>query len=69
MVRVRAGRHKEACDILDQMFKEVDFMDQAMPRDAKSKVWSDWKYYVQSHALRNEAEAMLRDAGLRGSRG
>ena len=35
-------------------------MDQAMPRDPTSKVWSDWFYYVQSHALRKEAEAMIR---------
>src|SRR5262249_21358331 len=62
MLRVRAGRHKEGRDILDQMFKEVDFMDQAMPRDAKSKVWSDWIYYVQCHVLRSEAEALLRAA-------
>jgi Flp pilus assembly protein TadD len=68
MSRVRAGRHKEGRDILDQMFKEVDFMDQAMPRDAKSKVWSDWIYQVQCHALRKEAEGLLRDAGLQGSR-
>jgi hypothetical protein len=65
MLRLRAGRHKEARDILDQMFKEADFMDQAMPRDAKSKVWSDWIYYVQCHVLRSEAEALLRTAGLR----
>ena len=65
MVWLQAGRHKEARDILDQMFKVVDFMDQAMPCDAKSKVWSDWKYYVQSHALRKEAEGLLRDTGLR----
>jgi hypothetical protein len=39
-------------------------MDQAMPRDAKSKVWSDWIYYVQCHALRKEAEGVLHAAGL-----
>src|SRR5262249_8508939 len=62
LVRVRAGRHKEGRDILDQMFKEVDYMDQAMPRDPKSKVWSDWMYYVQCHVLRAEAEALLKMA-------
>jgi WD40 repeat protein/Flp pilus assembly protein TadD len=68
LLRLRAGRDEEARDILGQSFKLTDYMDQAMPHDAKSKVWSDWVYYVQCHALRKEAEAMLRDAGLRGSR-
>ena len=27
--------------------------------------WSDWIYYVQCHALRKEAEGLLRTAGLR----
>jgi tetratricopeptide (TPR) repeat protein len=68
LLRLRAGRHEEARDILGRMFRLGDFMDKAMPRDANSKVWSDWIYYVQCHALRKEAEAMLRDAGLRLSR-
>ena len=68
MLWLRAGRLEEARDILGLMFKVADYMDQAMPRDAKSKVWSDWTYYVQSHALRNEAEGLLRDAGPRRSR-
>ena len=65
MLWLRAGRHQEACDILGLMFKVADYMEQAMPRDAKSKVWSDWIYYVQSQALRKEAEGLLRTAGLR----
>jgi WD40 repeat protein/tetratricopeptide (TPR) repeat protein len=68
LLRLRAGRHEEARDILGQLFKLTDFMDQAMPRDAKSKVWSDWIYYVQCHALRKEAVGLLRDASPRGSR-
>jgi tetratricopeptide (TPR) repeat protein len=65
MLRLRGGRHEEDGDILERIFKMTDFMDQAMPRDAKSKVWSDWIYYVQCHALRKEAEALLRAAGSR----
>jgi hypothetical protein len=68
LLRLQAGRHKEARDILGQLFKLTDFMDQAMPREAKSKVWSDWIYYVQCHALRKEAEGLLRDASPRGNR-
>jgi tetratricopeptide (TPR) repeat protein len=65
MLRLRAGRHEEGGDILERIIKMTDFMDQAMPRDAKSKVWSDWIYYVQCHTLRKEAEALLRAAGSR----
>ncbi len=62
MLRLRAGRHDEARSLLDQKFKMIDYMDGEMPRDATSKVWSDWIYYVQCHALRTEAEALLRAA-------
>jgi tetratricopeptide (TPR) repeat protein len=65
MLRLRAGRHEEARSILEQNFKLIDFMDQQMPRDPKSKVWSDWIYYVQCHILRSEAEALVRAAGVR----
>ena len=65
MLRLQAGRHEEGGDILERICKMVDYMDQAMPRDAKSKVWSDWIYYVQCHVLRREAEALMRAAGLR----
>ncbi len=68
MLWLRARRHEAARDLLGHMFKVEDFMDQAMPRDAKSKVWSDWIYYVQCQVLRKEAEGLLRDAGPRGSR-
>jgi tetratricopeptide (TPR) repeat protein len=61
MLRLRAGRPDEGRDLLTQTSKLMDFMDQAMPRDAKSKVWSDWLYYVQCHALPKEAEDLLRD--------
>ena len=40
-------------------------MDQEMPRDPKSKIWSDWIYYVQCHVLRKEAEGLLRRDKLR----
>jgi WD40 repeat protein/serine/threonine protein kinase/tetratricopeptide (TPR) repeat protein len=60
MLRQQAGRRDEALSILDQKFKMIDYMDQEMPRDPSSKVWSDWVYHVQCHALRAEAEAMLR---------
>jgi tetratricopeptide (TPR) repeat protein len=63
MLWLRARRHDEARDLLGHMFKVEDFMDQAMPRDAKSKVWSDWIYCVQCQVLRKEAEGLLRDAG------
>jgi hypothetical protein len=68
MLWLRADRHKEARDLLDHMFKVEDFMDQSMPRDAKSKVWSDWIYCVQCQLLRKEAQRLLGDAGSRGSR-
>ena len=45
--------------ILEQKFKMIDYMDQEMPRDPKSKIWSDWIYHVQCHALRKEAEGLL----------
>lgn len=61
LLRLRAGRHDAARSIFEQKFNMTDFMDQAMPRDPKSKVWSDWIYYVECHALRKEAEGLLRD--------
>ena len=60
MLRHRAGRHDEAPSILDQKFKMMDYMDQEMPRDPSSKIWSDWIYHVQCHVLRSESEALLR---------
>ncbi|HZN64747.1 MAG TPA: serine/threonine-protein kinase [Tepidisphaeraceae bacterium] len=62
LLRHRAGRRDEAVSILDQKFKMIDYMDQEMPRDSSSKIWSDWVYHVQCHVLRGEAEAMLRAA-------
>ena len=62
MLRDRAGRHEEARPILEQKIKLVDLMYREMPRDPGSKIWSDWIYYVQTHVLRREAEAMLRTA-------
>jgi tetratricopeptide (TPR) repeat protein len=62
LLRHHAGRRDEAASILDQKFKMIDYMDQEMPRDPSSKVWSDWLYHVQCHVLRTEAEAMLRAA-------
>jgi WD40 repeat protein/serine/threonine protein kinase/tetratricopeptide (TPR) repeat protein len=62
MLRRQAGRRDEALSILDQKFKMIDYMDQEMPRDPSSKVWSDWIYHVQCHVLRSEAEALLRTA-------
>ena len=62
MLRHQAGRHDEARSILDQKFKMIDYMDQEMPRDPKSKIWSDWIYHVQCHVLRSEAEALIRAA-------
>jgi Flp pilus assembly protein TadD len=61
MLRLRAGRHDEGRDLLGQIVELGKFMDPAMPHDPKSrvKVWSDWIYYVQSHALRKEAEGMI----------
>ena len=59
MLRLRAGRHEEGRDILAQMSKFATFVDGAIPRDANSKVWSDWIYYVQFHALHEEAQALL----------
>jgi WD40 repeat protein/serine/threonine protein kinase/tetratricopeptide (TPR) repeat protein len=63
MLRHQAGRRDEALSILDQKFKMIDYMDQEMPRDPSSKVWSDWIYHVQCHVLRREAEALLLAAG------
>jgi tetratricopeptide (TPR) repeat protein len=60
MVRQKAGRHEEARSDLEQKFKMIDFLDKEYPRDPKSKIWSDWIYYVQCHVLRREAEALLR---------
>jgi tetratricopeptide (TPR) repeat protein len=65
MLRNQAGRNEEARAILKQNSKLIDFMDQEMPRDPKSKIWSDWIYYVQCHVLRGEAEALLRTDELR----
>jgi tetratricopeptide (TPR) repeat protein len=65
MLRLQAGRHEQARSILEQIVKAIDFMDQEMPCDPKSKIWSDWIYHVQCHVLRSEAEALLRAAGLR----
>jgi eukaryotic-like serine/threonine-protein kinase len=62
MLFLRAGRLAEARPILEQKFNMIDFMDQAMPKDPNSKVWSDWIYYVLCHTLRKEAEALLRAA-------
>jgi len=62
MLRLRAGRHEKGRDILDQNLKFIDFMDKEYPRDPKSKIWSDWVYYVQCHALRKEAEGLLKMA-------
>jgi hypothetical protein len=59
MLRYRAGRHDEARPILEQKFKMIDYMDQEMPRDPSSKIWSDWIYHVQCHVLRSESEALL----------
>jgi WD40 repeat protein/tetratricopeptide (TPR) repeat protein len=64
MLRHRAGRHEEARSILEQKCNMIDYMDRAMPRDPKSKVWSEWVYHVQCHVLRREAEALLRAARL-----
>jgi WD40 repeat protein len=63
MLRHEAGRRDEAVPILDQKFKMIDYMDQEMPRDSSSKIWSDWIYHVQCHVLRREAEAVLHAAG------
>jgi hypothetical protein len=60
MVRHKAGRHAEARLDLEQKFKMIDFLDKDYPRDPKSKIWSDWIYYVQCHALRKEAEGLLK---------
>ena len=62
MLRLRAGRRDEGRDLLRQIVELGKFMDDAMPRDPKSrnKVWSDWIYYVESRALRKEAEGMIR---------
>ena len=62
MLRHQAGRPDEARPILEQKIKLVDLMYREMPRDPKSKTWSDWTYYVQTQVLRLEAEAMLRAA-------
>jgi hypothetical protein len=61
MVRHKAGRHEEARSNLEQKFKMIDFLDKEYPRDPKSKVWSDWLYYVECHVLRKEATSMLGD--------
>jgi tetratricopeptide (TPR) repeat protein len=60
MLRWRAGRRDEGRDLLKQLFELVNYMDQAMPHDPGSEVWSDWIYYVQEHALRKEAEGLIR---------
>jgi WD40 repeat protein len=65
MLRHQAGRREEARSILEDESKAIDHMDQEMPRDPRSKIWSDWIYYVQCHVLRSEAEALLRAAELR----
>jgi tetratricopeptide (TPR) repeat protein len=65
MLRHQAGRREEARSILEEESKAIDHMDQEMPRDLKSKIWSDWIYYVQCHALRKEAEGLLRRDELR----
>jgi hypothetical protein len=63
MLRHQAGRREEARPILEQKINLIDLMDREMPRDPKSKIWSDWVYHVQCHVLRTEAEALLRGAG------
>jgi WD40 repeat protein/tetratricopeptide (TPR) repeat protein len=65
MVRHKAGRHEEARSDLEQKFKMIDFLDKEYPHDSKSKIWSDWIYYVECHVLRREAEALLRAAEAR----
>ena len=65
MLHLQAGRREEARSILEDESKAIDHMDQEMPRDQKSKIWSDWIYYVQCHALRKEAEGLLRRDELR----
>src|SRR5262249_15580193 len=47
MLRLRAGRHAEALSILEEEFKETDYLDQKEPRDPESEIWSDWIYHVQ----------------------
>ena len=65
MLHHQAGRREEARSILEDESKAIDHMDQEMPRDPKSKIWSDWIYYVQCHVLRKEAEGLLRRDELR----
>jgi len=60
LLRYQKGRREEGRDLLDQTFKLADYMDPAMPHDPGSQVWSDWTYYVQEHALRKEAEGLIR---------
>jgi tetratricopeptide (TPR) repeat protein len=62
MLRHQAGRREEARSILEQNLKDLDFMDQSMQRDPKSKIWSDWIDHIQCRVLRKEAEALLRAA-------
>jgi transposase InsO family protein len=64
MLHHQAGRREEARSILEDESTAIDHMDQEMPRDPGSKIWSDWIYYVQCHALRKEAEDRLRTAGF-----
>jgi hypothetical protein len=59
MLRHQADRHEEARPILEQKIKLVDLMYREMPRDADSKIWSDWVYYVQTDVLQHEAQALL----------
>ena len=59
MLRHQAGRHEEARPILEQKIKLVDLMYRDMPRDPKSKIWSDWIYHIQCQILRDEADALL----------
>ncbi|WP_165227218.1 protein kinase domain-containing protein [Aquisphaera insulae] len=65
MLHHQAGRREEARSILEDESTAIDHMDQEMPRDPKSKIWSDWIYYVQCHLLRKEAEDLLRRDELR----
>jgi WD40 repeat protein/tetratricopeptide (TPR) repeat protein len=60
MLRHQAGRRDQARAILEQEFKTLDWMDRRMPREPASRIWSDWIYYVESHVVRSEAEALLR---------
>jgi WD40 repeat protein/tetratricopeptide (TPR) repeat protein len=65
MLRLRSERGDEGRSIVEQKIKMIEFMDKEFPRDPKSKVWSDWIYYVQCHVLCKEAEALLQGAAGR----